>query len=328
MNPAMKLFGQIAVHVRSEEILRRPGFLDKIKKAFGGEPDLRTERMRASIEATALVDAVRDALRRIDIDNAVSLTVNDLVLFQDKEGRTGDLGDLFLAFHEHSEVLGGSGFELLRLTVEHVEAGLHLVIEVQGKSEHAASDPAVRVIVSGRLRDLAPRKGEDAEAYRQRVEPIARDTAGLEVARLQFESFVERVHDAIAAAMPDARVRVVTAEVRVQRPPKDGERAAPARQDPRDRNYDPYDSVYPSPFGAMVSIMMWSSMFSMMHPPHYTVVDESNQPTGHTDDPGAEHADPGADAGGHGGDHGDAGGDHGGGDDGGWGDWGDFGFGD
>lgn len=321
----MKLFGQIAVHVHGEQVLRRPGFLDKVKRAFGGDPDLRTDRMRASIEAATLVDAVRDALRSIGVHNAVALIVNDLVIFQDREGRPDDLGDLFLAFHEHSAVIGGSGFDVLRLTVEHVEAGLHLVIEVQGKSEHAVSDPAVRVIVSGRLRDLEPRKGEDAEAYRRRVEPIAKDAAGIEVARLQFESFVDRVHDAIAAAMPEARVQVVTADVRVQRPPKDPARARERRQDPGERYYDPYDAWYPSPFDTMLSVVMWSSLFSMMHPPHVTIVNEDNAPTGHVDDPGAEHADAGGAEADVGGDAGDAGGD-GGGDWGDWGDFGDFGF--
>jgi hypothetical protein len=310
----MKLYGQVAVHVRGEEILRSPGFFDKVKKLFGGVPDLRTGKAKASLEATAVVDGVRDALRAIGVDNAVSLTVDDLVLFQDKEARPDDLGDLFLAFHDHSSVIGGSGFDLLRLTVEHVEAGLHLVIEVQARSEHAVGDPAVRVIVSGRLRDLEPRKGEDAEAYRARVEPIARDRAGLEVSRMQFESFVTRVHDAIAAAMPDARVEVVAAEVRVQRPPKGAERR-PAQPDPGSRHYDPYDAFYPSPFGTMLGIMMWSSIFSMGHAPHYTVINEHNEPTGHADDPGAEHADPGDGGdfgdGGDGGDFGDAGGDFG-----------------
>jgi hypothetical protein len=326
----MKLFGQVAVHVGGEEILRRPGIFDKLKKAFGGEPDLRTGRVRASLEATALVDGVRDALRKIGINNAVSLVIDDLVLFQDKEGRPDDLGDLFLAFHEQSSVLGGSGFILLRLTVEHVEAGLHIVIEVQAKSEHAATDPAVRVIVSGRATDLEPRKGEDAETYRQRVEPIAKDTGRFEVLRLQFESFVERVHDAIAAAMPDARVQVVTAEVRVQRPPREGgrPRAADQPQDPRSRHYDPYLAYYPSPFDSMLSIMLWSSVFSTMHAPHYTVINEYNEPTGHADDPGAEHADPGNDVDGDAGDAGDAGDTGDTGDAGGWGDWGGDGGGD
>ena len=327
----MKLFGQIAVHVRGDEILRRPGILDKLKRFFGGQIDLRTGHMKSSIEAAALVDGVRDALKSIGISNAIALIVDEILVFQDKEGRPDDLGDLVLAFHEHSSVIGG-GFDLLRLTVEHVEAGLHMVIEVQAKSEHAVTDPAVRVIVSGRLRDLEPQKGEDAESYRRRVEPLAKDASALEVARLQFESFVTRVRDAIGAAMPEAKVQVVTAEARVQRPPTDGDRERGRREDadPRSRHYDPYDHYYYSPMGAMWDVLLWSSLFSMMHTPHYTIVNQQNAPVGHTDDPGAEHA-----TGDHGGDHSaEAGGDHGGdagadgGGDGGWGDWGGDGGGD
>jgi hypothetical protein len=51
------------------------------------------------------------------------------------------------------------------------------------------------------------------------------------------------------------------------------------------------------------------------HAPHYTVVNNHNEPTGHTDDPGVEHADAGdmGDGGdaGDGGDFGDVGGDFG-----------------
>ena len=177
----MKLLGNIAVHVKGEAILRRPRLWEKVKRTFGGEPDLRTGKMQAALEAEAVVDAVRDALSSLGATNAVSLVIDDLVVFQDKEGRPDDLGDLFLAFHDSSSAIG-AGFGMLRLAVEHVEAGLHLVIEVQARTEHAASEPAVRVIISGRLHDLEPRKGEDAAAYRGRIEPLTRDKTAINVA--------------------------------------------------------------------------------------------------------------------------------------------------
>ena len=323
----MKLFGQIAVHVAGEVLLRKPGLLAKIQKFFGGTPDLRTGKVKAALEATAVVDAVRDALRSMGVTNAVALIVDDITLFHDKDGRPDDLGDLFLAFHEQSAALGG-GFDMLRLTVEHTEAGLHVVVEVQAKSEHAADEPAVRVIASGRMTELEPRPGETAEAFRTRIEPITKDRTALEVARMQFEGFVARMRDAIQKAMPEARAEIVVAEARVQRP---SEREA-AQQAPTARQYDPYDAYYPSPMGSLLSMMMWTSVFSMAMRPDVVVVNHANEPTGHVDDPGIEHADPGdhgadagdhgADAGDHGadaGDAGDAGGDFGG------GDFGDFG---
>jgi hypothetical protein len=322
----MKLLGNISVRVAGEDILRQPRFWDKVKSTFGGTPDLRTGRRKAALEAAALVDATRDALRSIGATNAVSLVVDDVVLFQDREGRPDDLGDLFLAFHEQSDAMGGE-FKMLRLAVEHIEGVLRLVMEVQARGEHADDEEAVRVIISGRINDLEPKKGEDAEAYRKRVEPLAADRGAIEVARMQFESFVDRVRDAIQRAMPEAHADVVRAEAQVQRP-GGKEQAAPA---PESRQYDPYDNYYPSPMGMVMNMMMWSAIFSMAMPPHVTVVNHVGDPVGTADTPGIEHADPApAEAGG---DVGDAGGDVGGGDagggdfggDAGGGDFGDFG---
>ena len=318
----MKLAGTVAVRVKGDDILRQPRFWDKVKSTFGGSPDLRTGNRRAALEAAAVVDAVRDALRTLGANNAVSLVVDDLVLFQDKDGNPDDLGDLFLAFHEQSDAIGGD-FQLLRLAVEHLEAGLHLVIEVQARGEHPADEAAVRVVIAGRLHDLEPKRGEDAAAYRARVEPLTRDTTAIEVARMQFESFVGRVRDAIQRAMPEGQAEVVRAEAQIQRP--GGKETAPAS--PTSPHYDPYDSYYPSPMSMVMNLMMWSAIFSMAMPPHVTVINHTGEPVGTADQPGIEHADPapaeasegdfgGGDGGGDAshGDVGDGGGDFGGGD--------------
>lgn len=316
----MKLAGIVSIRVNGEDILRKPRFWDKLKATFGGTPDLRTGQRKAALEAAAVVDSVRDALRTLGATNAVSLVIDDLVLFQDRDGQPDDLGDLFLAFHEQSDAIGGD-FKLLRLAVEHLEAGLHLVLEVQARGEHPADEAAVRVVIAGRIHDLEPKKGEDAETYRRRVEPLTKDTGTIEVARMQFESFVSRVRDAVQRAMPEAQAEVVRAEAQIQRP--GGKEAQPA--EPTSPRYDPYDSYYPSPLGMMMNMMMWSAIFSMAMPPHVTVVNQAGDPVGTADTPGIEQADPApveADAGDAdvgGGDVGDVGGDAGG------GDFGDFG---
>ena len=287
----MKLIGALAVHIQGEAILRQPGVWDKLRRTYGGEPNLRTGRMKAAIAASAVVDSVRDALRRLGANNAVSLVVDDLVLFQDKEGKPDDLGDLFLAFHEQSDVIGG-GFNLLRLAVEHVEAGLHLVIEVQAKGIHPEGEPPVRVVISGRVHDLEPRRGEAAEAYRTRIEPIVKDKAALEIARVQFESFVSRVKDAVAMAMPEARVDVVTAEARVQRPGDNDKLATRPAAEPVSRQYDPFDYYYPSPLYSVMNVMMWSSIFSMGMSPGVVVINQGGDPVGTVETPGIAAADP------------------------------------
>lgn len=296
----MKLHGVIDLHIRGEAITRNPNVWDKIKKAFGGEPDLSTDKKRASIEATALVDGVRTALSKLGVNNAVSLVIDDQVLFEDREGKADDLGDLFVAFHNAASVFG-QGFKMLRLAAEHVEAGLHLVFEIIALSEHPADKAAARIVISGRITDYEPRTGEDAEAYRRRIEPLVKDATLLEASRRQFESFVSRVSDAVRASMPDVRVELREAEAHVTRPSK----AAAAGADkskkknepaPTDHRYDPYDRYYPHPFDSMLSMIMWTSIFSMAMRPNVIVVDHHGNEVGPASDiPPDVAADPTAD---------------------------------
>ena len=147
----------------------------------------------------------------------MSLVVDDTVIFQDSEGRPGDLPDLILALSEHASVFG-RGFREMKLAVEHEEANLHLLCEVRAVTQHRRGEPSAYVSVGGRLRDLEPRTGETAEAYRARVEPLAKDAGLLETARMQFQSFVGRLEAALHAALPEATVEEKRADAVVVRP--------------------------------------------------------------------------------------------------------------
>ena len=164
---------------------REPGFWDKIKRGLGGKVDLDTGEVRVALEASALVDQVKRALVRLGIDNAVSLVVDDTIIFQDIEGRPGDLPDLILALSEHASVFG-RGFREMKLAVEHDEGVLHLLVEVRALTQHKRNEPSAYVSIGGRIRIWSRGKGEAAEAYRARVEPMAKDAGLLATARMQF----------------------------------------------------------------------------------------------------------------------------------------------
>ena len=84
----MRLIGQIQITMaNAETVHREPGFWDKLKRGFGGKIDLDTGEVRVALEATAMVDQVKRAFGRLGIDNAVSLVIDDTIIFQDIEGR-------------------------------------------------------------------------------------------------------------------------------------------------------------------------------------------------------------------------------------------------
>src|SRR5204863_3684364 len=128
----------------------------------GGRVDLDSGERQNQLEATAVVDSVRRALGRLQVDNALSLVVDDTVIFEDADSKAGDLPDLVLALADHASVFG-KGFKELRFAAEHEEAGLHLVIETRARTRHRRDEPAAVVCVGGRILELEPKPGGTAD---------------------------------------------------------------------------------------------------------------------------------------------------------------------
>jgi hypothetical protein len=276
----MRLVGQIYVTVANQRVQRDPTFLEKVKRSLGGRLNLETDEVQNQLEATAVVDGVRRALARLEVGNALSLVIDDTVIFQDSDGKADDLPDLVLALSEHASVFG-RGFRELKFAAEHTEAGLHLVIETRARTRHRQQDPAAVISVGGRIRQLEPQKGESADAYRARVEPLTRDAALFDTTRLAFETFVTRLRDALAAVMPDANVEERKVEARVVKAPPD-RAAAPERlpREPTHPAYDPFIAYYPSPMATVLDAMLFASFMNMLMPPPVLLVSPLGAPFG------------------------------------------------
>jgi hypothetical protein len=278
----MRLSTTIHLFLSGAVVTRAPSLWDRLQRAFGGAPDLSTSRIRLSVEATALVGQIRQALRRLGIDNAVSLVVDGHVVFSDPVGRPDDFGDLVLALSENAPVFGG-GFESLRLAVEHEEAGLHAVIEIDCRSEHERDEPSATVRVGARVRELEPRSDESAESYRRRVEPLVANPTLLEGHRCQFESFVGRLADALRGTFPEGRVEERAPEAKIVRPTAQAQQPT-VPDDPSSPAYDPYVRYYPHPFEGMLSGLLIGSLLSSAFRPPIMVVHPSGVPIASADD--------------------------------------------
>ena len=317
----MRLVAQVYVTVPSNVVTRNPSLVEKIKRSMGGRVNLETDEVENQLEATAIVDASRRALARLGVGNALSLVIDDTVIFQDTDGKADDLPDLVIALSEHASVFG-RGFKELRFAAEHEEAGLHLVIETRARTRHKREEPAAVVSVGGRIKALEPLKGETAEAYQARVEPLTKDTVRFETAKMAFESFGARLRDALRAVMPEATIDEKEPEARLVKAPERGVTAPEnAPTQPMHRGYDPFALYYPSPMGVMLDAMLFASFMHMMMPPPIMVVSPMGAPLGSvseiqskpelaSDESIADHDHQGH---GHDHDHGDSGGDdHGG----------------
>lgn len=274
----MRLVGQIHVTVRGDIVKRDPSLWERLRSGLGGQVNLETGEMQNELEATTVVDVTRRALGRLGVNNALSLVIDDTVIYSDVNGRPDDFGDVVLAMSEHSSVFG-RGFKELRFAAEHEEAGVHFVAETRARTKHLRDEPAAIISLGGRIRALEPKPSETAEAYQARVEPLVKQAGMFETARLSFESFVARLATALTAAMPDARVVVVKTEARlVKAPTRDAARTPPPATQPLAPGYDPFMTYYPSPMGMMLDVMLFSSMMHMMMPPPFMLYSPAGAP--------------------------------------------------
>src|SRR5687767_8792270 len=136
----MRLVGTITIRLSGSLIKREPTSWEKFKQRLGSSVDLSTDQVQVELEATAVVDQVRKALGRLQVTNALSLVIDETVIFQDSDGKTDDLPDLVIALSEHASVFG-RGFKEIRFAAEHAESGLHLVIETRARTRHKVSEP-------------------------------------------------------------------------------------------------------------------------------------------------------------------------------------------
>lgn len=204
----MRFVSRIDLYLPADILERSPTVWDKLQSLWT-TVDLRTDRQRNKVEAATIVYDFRRVLDDLGIDNARSLVIDGETVFHDQRGEPGDLPNLILALSEHTAIFG-RGAQELRLSVEHEEAGLRLVIEVTTVSEHPRGAASARVSVLGEVAEFEPRPGESSTDYRARVHPLIAEPSRRLAVRLQFGSFISRLESALARHFCEARFAVIT----------------------------------------------------------------------------------------------------------------------
>lgn len=236
----MRLFSIIRVFMHEREVLTRPDSLERVRRALSRSPECEAAYRGASVDAATVVEAHRRALADVGANDAIALIVDDLILFEDRDRRPDDLGDLLLAFREYAPAIDAD-YRVLRLTAEHLDAGIHYVIELQAYTRYPQDEAPVRIIISARLAELRPRSRETAREYNVRVVPLLQDGVALQSARDSFDRFTLRMRDAFARAMPDTNAAIVACEPTTAVIRRDRE------TQPDKYSYDPYEEYHPNP---------------------------------------------------------------------------------
>ena len=213
----MRLTAQARIYLPGEEVFREPGFFDKVRHFLGSDVDLRTGELALTREALLLTEQIRAALGKAGIHNAVTLVVDDDVVFSDTEGIPNDPYLLVRAMRDAAARFQ-RGFDKLRAVFEHGEAGIETLLEVTVERVHRKEDPSATFAFGSRIKQLRPQPGESIEFARERIGKLLGDQNVVLTAQTALSDLVARVERGCLEAFPRGIVEADPAEVSLRKP--------------------------------------------------------------------------------------------------------------
>ncbi len=151
----MRFTAQLRLYLPGTEALRPPTFWERIVQTFGGDVDLRTEELQSFRNALSVCEALGACLSSAGVRNAVSLALDERVIFHDAKRYPNDLEGLVHAARLHAPA-AADGFKLLRAVFEHEEGDVHLLVEATFRSRYPGDEPAAVLAFGGASRSSAP----------------------------------------------------------------------------------------------------------------------------------------------------------------------------
>lgn len=272
----MRMTAQARIFLQGEEVFRKPSFWDKVGSFFGGEMDLRTGEIQVTQDVLALTEQIQKALGLAKVTNAVSLVVDNDVIFQDLEDRKNDAEMLVQAARENAPRFM-QGFQTLRAVFEHEADGLHSLIEVTVRAKAKKTEATAIVAIGSRIEELRPKDEEPLEKAKQRIGKALANTQLVPTYQNVLNAFVQKLGASLQRVFATARVEVDPVNTQVVRPSgkdvrelgEDGDvREASLRDTPMFGRraygpyYDPWGTYYYDPMDTFVNLMVLDALVS------------------------------------------------------------------
>ena len=206
---------RIMVDLPSAVTERAVSPLERLGALFGKKPDLQTGTESLTVTAVAVLDGVVAALGSVNINNAVSLIVDETMIFIDLDDRDNDAG-VMRRTAEKSEAFGAD-FEEMHIVFDHKQPGLHTLIDVCVKSKVSVGKEEMQITLSSRLSDLFA-GNESSFQYSSRVGKFMRQKGGLTGFASVQSSLTERIASALSSRLPGIKARCIPPAIKLMQP--------------------------------------------------------------------------------------------------------------
>lgn len=208
--------------------------------------------------AIAILQQINGVMRSLGIDNVIRLSKDQVVIFEDVEGKADDLKHAIEEFRTAAKAEDTRLFDTIDLILEHHTRDLTYLIDIGIDRTHRVGEHPIHIIINALPRELAGVSG----GIQKRLNKIfaSQETYDAFIARHQqlFTTFLDDLASAFRKHMSVDDV-VVDSSVKIVRPPS---RIKQPSDIPRtsDHVHDPVFHAYPGFGDAFFFAWLWSDL--------------------------------------------------------------------
>jgi len=110
--------------------------------------------------AISIINEIYTALKRAGLNNIVSLSIDDHIVFEDKLSVDDDLDTAIFEAKRKLDPLQSELFEHIDLTLEHIQNDIKFVIDIHILRKHRVGEYPIKIWISGLFNEYALRENE------------------------------------------------------------------------------------------------------------------------------------------------------------------------
>ncbi len=206
--------------------------------------------------AVAILEQLKLGLQRIQVNNIIRLSHDDIDFYLDREGKEDDFDEAFENYDMRIDQSMAKFFKQLFLVLEHSHGSFNYIIEVTINRTHDVGTFPIEVKVDGFIKEFKAANGATSAQMRKRMEAIFQTQESynqfVEGKRVEFESFVKELKSTLAMFIRVDEIAVSFSQKMIVPEEEDVPSAAGS-------SYQHYDQYYGFS-DALFYAMLWSGM--------------------------------------------------------------------
>ena len=201
---------------------------------------------RETFTAVSILQKFNRVFLSLGITNVLRLAKDDVDYYLDEEGREDDLKKALASFQRSDSIEGQSGFNTLRLVLEHEDEELKYLIQIEMQRAHRIGEHPIRVTLNGLMKNLQVRSDQGDVDVRNLLSAHfdsqdAYDSC-INRYKAQFDAFLDRIEQTIRQHIGIDDVRR-SSESRIIRP------SEPVKRHDQWHRSDGHEPVYYGYYG-------------------------------------------------------------------------------